>query len=162
MRDLAPRLRNRVQLTTDGHHAYLTAVHGAFNGEIDYAMLVKLYGNVPTGEARYSPPACIGTRTEIKHGEPDPAHISTSYIERQNLTMRMSMRRFTRLTNGFSKKCANLEHAIALHYVHYNFVRVHKTLRCTPAMEAGISSRLWTYRDIAELLERAESTEVAA
>lgn len=161
MTDLAGRLANRVQLTTDGHHAYLTAVHGAFGGEIDYAMLVKLYGNAPTDEARYSPPACIGTRTEVKYGEPDAAHISTSYVERQNLTMRMSMRRFTRLTNGFSKKCANLEHAIALHYVHYNFVRVHKTLRCTPAMEAGIATRLWTYRDIAELLERAEARDAA-
>jgi len=160
MTDLAGRLANRVQLTTDGHHPYLEAVYRGFGTEIDYAMLVKLYGKADE-ETRYSPPTCLGARKEIKRGTPDPAHISTSYVERQNLTMRMSMRRFTRLTNGFSKKCANLEHALALHYVHYNFVRIHKTLRCTPAMEAGISSRLWTVRDIAELLERAEARDAA-
>ncbi len=161
MRDVASRLANRVQLTTDGHHAYLTAVHPAFDGDVDYAQLIKLYGKGEGDEARYSPPQCLGTRTEIRYGDPDEAHISTSYVERQNLTMRMGMRRFTRLTNGFSKKCENLAHAIALHYVHYNFVRIHKTLRCTPAMEAGISSRLWTNRDIAELLERHEIERAA-
>jgi len=161
MRDVARRLANRVQLTTDGHHAYLTAVHPAFEGDVDYAQLIKLYGKGEGDDSRYSPPQCLGTRTEIRYGDPDEAHISTSYVERQNLTMRMGMRRFTRLTNGFSKKCENLAHAIALHYVHYNFVRIHKTLRCTPAMEAGISSRLWTNRDIAELLERHEVERAA-
>ena len=154
MQDLAARLTHRVQLTTDGHHAYLSAVGLSFATGIDYAQLIKLYGAAPEGETRYSPAKCLGTRTEIRQGDPDPDHISTSYAERQNLTMRMGMRRFTRLTNGFSKKVANLEHALALHYVHYNFVRIHKTLRCTPAMEAGVTDRLWTVRDIAALLER--------
>jgi IS1 family transposase len=161
MKDLAGRLRNRVQLTTDGHRAYLVAVAQAFEDEIDYATLVKLYGTEPAGEARYSPPKCVGTRKEVKWGEPDEAHISTSYIERQNLTMRMGIRRFTRLTNAFSKKVENLEHALALHYVHYNFVRIHKTLRCTPAMEAGVTDRLWTVRDIAALLEATETQRAA-
>jgi IS1 family transposase len=153
MTDLAARLTNRVQLTTDGHKAYLYAVSGAFGVDnIDYAMLVKLYGTTIEGEkpntreTRYSPPICLGARPEPKFGDPDPEHISTSYAERQNLTMRMGMRRFTRLTNAFSKKVENLKHALALHYVHYNFVRIHKTLRCTPAMEAGITDRLWTAR----------------
>jgi IS1 family transposase len=169
MRDLSDRLVHRVQLTTDGHRAYLVAVANAFgSANIDYAMLVKLYGSPAIGErpdtreTRYSPPICTGTRTEVKFGDPDPDHISTSYAERQNLTMRMGMRRFTRLTNAFSKKLENLEHALALHYVHYNWVRIHKTLRCTPAMEAGIADRLWTVRDIAELLERAEVEKPAA
>ena len=167
MRDLAARLANRVQLTTDGHKAYLAAVATSFNAEIDYAMLVKLYGetlseNPVTRETRYSPPVCVGTRTEVKIGDPDPDHISTSYAERQNLTMRMGMRRFTRLTNAFSKKVENLEHALSLHYVHYNFVRIHKTLRCTPAMAAGVSERLWSMRDVAELIEKAEEEKRAA
>lgn len=157
MTDLASRLTHRVQLTTDGHNAYLEAVDAAFANQIDYAMLVKIYGTPPEGEKRYSPPECLGARATVITGDPDPAHISTSYVERQNLTMRMSMRRYTRLTNAFSKKVANLEHALALHYMHYNFVRVHKTLRCTPAMEAGVTDRLWTARDIAALLERAEA-----
>src|SRR5882724_6615611 len=161
MQDLAGRLRERVQLTTDGHHAYLSAVGLSFGREIDYAMLVKLYGAEPAGEARYSPPKCIGTRTEVKQGDPDPEHVSTSYAERQNLNMRMGMRRFTRLTNAFSKKVENLEHALALHYVHYNFVRIHKTLRCTPAMEAGVCDRLWTVRDIAALLEHDKQVRAA-
>jgi hypothetical protein len=156
MQDLAARLRYRVQLTTDGHSAYLSAVEDAFGGQIDYAMLVKLYGTGPAEEGRYSPPICTGTKRRIIEGDPDKAHISTSYVERQNLTMRMSMRRFTRLTNAFSKKVSNLEHALALHYVHYNFVRIHKSLRVTPAMAAGVSDRLWSVRDIAELLERHE------
>src|SRR5207249_10526886 len=127
MQDLAERLRGRVQLTTDGHHAYLSAVGLSFGREIDYAMLVKLYGAEPVGEARYSPPKCIGTRMEVKQGDPDPEHISTSYAERQNLNMRMGMRRFTRLTNAFSKKCENHEHMIGLYYAFYNFARVHQT-----------------------------------
>jgi IS1 family transposase len=162
MSDLASRLRYRVQLTTDGHRAYLDAVDQAFGfHQIDYAMLVKVYGAPPEAEKRYSPPECIGAEIRPIAGAPDPAHISTSYVERQNLTMRMSMRRFTRLTNAFSKKVANLEHALALHYVHYNFVRIHKTLRCTPAMEAGLVDRLWTVRDITTLLEAAEAQTAA-
>ena len=159
MMDLAGRLTHRVQLTTDGHRAYLEAVDLAFGfHQIDYAMLVKLYGAAPEGETRYSPAKCIGARADVVAGDPDPDHVSTSYVERQNLTMRMSMRRFTRLTNGFSKKVENLEHALALHYVHYNFARIHKTLRCAPAMEAGVSDRLWSVRDIAALLEQAEAS----
>jgi IS1 family transposase len=162
MSDVASRLRGRIQLTTDGYAAYLSAVDGAFGRDIDYAMLIKLYGADPEpGTVRYSPPKCIGTRVEEIMGYPKAEHISTSYVERQNLTMRMSMRRFTRLTNAFSKKVENLEHALALHYVHYNFVHIHKTLRCTPAMEAGVCDRLWTVRDIATLLERAEAKDAA-
>jgi IS1 family transposase len=161
MRDLAGRLSNRVQLTTDGHHAYLSAVSESFGQDIDFAQLIKIYGAAPEGETRYSPAKCLGARPEVRWGDPDPEHISTSYAERQNLTMRMGMRRFTRLTNAFSKKVENLEHALALHYVHYNFVRIHKTLRCTPAMEAGVADRLWTAQDIVRLLE-AEDVERAA
>jgi IS1 family transposase len=162
MSDLAARLTHRVQLTTDGHRAYLEAVDMAFGfHQIDYAMLVKQYGVPKDADHRYSPPECIGMEIVPVAGDPDPDHISTSYVERQNLTIRMSMRRFTRLTNGFSKKVANLEHALALHYVHYNFVRIHKTLRCSPAMEAGIAHRLWTMRDIAELLERVGTKRAA-
>ena len=162
MQDLAGRLTNRVQLTTDGHHAYLSAVHAGFGQDIDFAQLIKIYGASPEGETRYSPAKCLGARSEVRWGDPDPEHISTSYVERQNLTMRMGMRRFTRLTNAISKKVANLEHALALHYVHYNFVRIHKTLRCTPAMEAGIADRLWTVRDIAALLEEPQRADRAA
>ena len=153
MQDLASRLARRVQLTTDGHRAYLNAVDDAFANQIDYAMLVKLYGPAPEGEKRYSPAQCVGTQQRVVAGRPDPKHISTSYVERQNLTMRMSMRRFTRLTNGFSKKLANLKHAVALHYMHYNFARIHKTLRVTPAMEAGIESHVWDIEEILSLLD---------
>jgi IS1 family transposase len=153
MQDLARRLRYRVQLTTDGHRAYLEAVEGAFGSEIDYAMLIKLYGTPPERETRYSPVECIGTQTQRIMGHPDEAHISTSYIERQNLTMRMAMRRFTRLTNAFSKKVENLQHAVSLHFMHYNFARTHATLRVTPAMEAGISQHVWTLHEIVGLLE---------
>lgn len=144
--DLAARLANRVQMTSDGLRVYVEAVEGAFGSEIDFAQLVKLYGHEITTspEARYSPPICIGARKTRITGQPDPAHISTSFAERQNLTMRMSMRRFTRLTNGFSKKLANHKAAIALHFMHYNFTRIHQTLRVTPAMEAGISDHVWT------------------
>jgi IS1 family transposase len=150
--DLAERLTNRVQLTTDGHRAYLEAVEDAFGGDIDYAMLIKLYGSSQE-ETRYSPAQCIGSRREPIAGEPDPEHISTSFVERQNLTIRMNMRRFTRLTNGFSKKVANLMHAISLHFVYYNFVRIHQTLRVTAAMEAGIAESPMEIRDITLLTE---------
>lgn len=153
MQDLAGRLKNRVQLTTDGHKAYLTAVDAAFGGNIDYAMLVKLYGPDPEGEKRYSPATCIGTETSVITGAPDPWHVSTSFAERQNLTMRMSMRRFTRLTNAFSKKVENLMHAVALHFMWYNFGRVHKTLKTTPAVAAGVAGHVWTLEEIVGLLD---------
>jgi IS1 family transposase len=152
MCDLAERLKNRVQLTSDGHRAYLTAVEDAFVGEIDYATLTKLYGQ-ESSEQRYSPAPVVGCQLAVINGNPDPRHISTSFIERQNLTMRMQMRRFTRLTNGFSKKIENLHWAVALHFVHYNFCRIHQALRMTPAMKAGISTRLWEIDDIVELIE---------
>jgi IS1 family transposase len=150
--DLASRLKNRVMLTTDGLKCYLEAVEGAFGCDIDYAMLIKIYGKAQD-EIRYSPPECLSTHTEVISGYPFPPMISTSYVERQNLTMRMSMRRFTRLTNAFSKKLENLRHAIALHFMYYNFVRIHQTLRCTPAMEAGVSKKLWSIEDIVALLD---------
>ncbi|HEY5042904.1 MAG TPA: IS1 family transposase [Verrucomicrobiae bacterium] len=152
MHDLAGRLAHRVQLTTDGHRPYLTAVENAFGADIDYAQLVKIYGAERAGEARYSPAQCMGARKATITGSPDRAHISTSHTERQNLTMRMQMRRFTRLTNAFSKKIENHEAAIALHYMHYNFARVHQTLRVTPAMEAEIAKHVWTLEEIVGLL----------
>lgn len=157
MYDLASRLANRVQLTTDGHRVYLQAVEQAFGNDVDYAMLVKLYSSDRgEGEVRYSPAECIGTRETKIVGQPNPAHISTSFVERQNLTMRMAMRRFTRLTNAFSKKIENLQHSVALHYMWYNFVRVHKTLRVTPAMEAGLSNHVWSIEEIVRLLDVEE------
>ena len=154
MMDLASRLKHPVQLTTDGLKSYLQAVEDAFGGNIDYAMLIKIYGpSSDTGTSRrYSPPDVIEVKIEVIEGCPDLKHISTSYVERQNLTMRMSMRRFTRLTNGFSKKVENLEHAVSLHFMYYNFGRIHKTLRVTPAMEAGISDHVWTLEEIASLV----------
>lgn len=155
MKDVASRLTNRVQLTTDGHKAYLQAVENAFGSNVDYAMLVKLYGE-PKGESserRYSPGECCGAIKGAVCGNPDETKISTSYVERQNLTMRMGMRRFTRLTNGFSKKIANHEHAIAIHYMYYNFGRIHKSLRVTPAMEAKVSDRVWNFEDIVNLAD---------
>jgi len=154
MSDVAKRLIMRVQLTTDGLKAYLIAVEDAFGCEIDYAQLVKIYGVSPEGEKRYSPAECLGCEKHAVTGFPDPKHISTSYVERQNLTMRMSMRRFTRLTNAFSKKVENLEAAVALHFMWYNFGRVHQTLRVTPAMEAGVSDHVWSVREIVALLEK--------
>jgi IS1 family transposase len=153
--DLASRLTHRVQLTTDGHKPYLEAVEGAFGGDIDYAMLIKLYGNVPgnTSEARYSSGECVGIEKRIIVGDPDKAHIASSYAERQNLTMRMRMRRFTRLTNAFSKKIENLEGAVALHYMHYNFARRHQTLRVTPAQAAGVDRHLWSIEEIVGLID---------
>lgn len=151
--DLGRRLAHRIQLTTDGHRAYIGAVDKVFGIGVDYAMLVKLYG-APEGQAqerRYSPATCSGAIKGTVVGNPDEAYISTSHVERQNLTMRMSMRRFTRLTNGFSKKIENHEHAVALHFMYYNFGRIHKTLRVTPAMEAGISDHVWSLEEIAGL-----------
>lgn len=143
MDDVKARLANRVQLTTDGHKAYLEAVEEAFGADVDYAQLIKLYGAAPeSAKGRYSPADCTGIKKVKIEGEPDIDHVSTSYVERQNLTMRMSMRRFTRLTNGFSKKIDNHIHMLSLYFVHYNFCRIHKTLKVTPAMEAGISDTL--------------------
>jgi IS1 family transposase/lambda repressor-like predicted transcriptional regulator len=160
MRDLASRLANKVQLTTDGHKIYLEAVEGAFGNDIDYAMLVKTYeGDSGKGpETRYSPAHCTGTREIRITGDPDPEHISTSHIERQNLTMRMSMRRFTRLTNGFSKKVENHKAAVAFYMMWYNFARIHLSLRVTPAMEAGVADHVWSAKEIATLTD----TEVLA
>lgn len=153
MKDLAGRLKNRIQLTSDGHRAYLSAVEDAFGANIDYAQLVKLYGAPLEEDTRYSPAECLGTVVCEVSGDPDPKYISTSYVERQNLTMRMCMRRFTRLTNAFSKKVENHVHAVALHYMHYNFCRIHQTLRVTPAMAAGVTNRVWSVEDIAVLLD---------
>jgi len=159
MQDLAGRLANRVQLTTDGHRAYLEAVEGAFGADVDYAMLVKLYGDTPNAgpERKYSPNVCLGARPTTVAGDPDLAHVSTSYVERQNLTMRMSMRRFTRLTNGFSKKLKNLGHAVALHFMYYNFGRIHQSLRITPAMAASVSDHVWSLEEIAALADQENS-----
>ena len=153
LNDLKRRLINRVQLTTDGHRKYLDAVDDVFGDNIDYAMLVKLYGSDPEGDKRYSPSECLGTETHVIKGNPDPKQISTSFVERQNLTMRMNMRRFTRLTNGFSKKVDNLRHAVALHFMYYNFARVHKTLGVTPAMAAGITDHVWAINEIIALTD---------
>lgn len=146
---------SRVQLTTDGLRTYLGAVDDAFGGDIDYATLVKMYGKPPGSKTynRYSPAEVTGCQLAVIQGNPDRRHISTSYVERQNLTMRMQMRRFTRLTNGFSKKIENLHYAVALHFMHYNFCRIHKSLRVTPAMEAGVSDRLWEIDDLIDLLD---------
>jgi len=157
MNDVARRLANRVQLTSDGHKAYLEAVEGAFGADVDYAQLVKLYGSSPdSAKGRYSPAECTGARKVKVEGNPDMKHVSTSYVERQNLTMRMHMRRFTRLTNGFSKKVENHAYAVALHYMYYNFVRLHGKVRVTPAMQAGVTDRLWEIGDIVALVEAAD------
>ncbi len=156
MDDLRSRLANRVQLTSDGHKPYLEAVEGAFGGDVDYAQLVKIYGKAKDGEKRYSPPTCIGARKRSVEGKPDPAHVSTSYVERNNLTMRMSMRRFTRLTNAFSKKIENHTHSVALHFMYYNFCRQHKSLEgISPAMAAGVTERLWDIEDIVRIIDGA-------
>ncbi|MBX9659310.1 MAG: IS1 family transposase [Nitrospiraceae bacterium] len=150
MDDLRARLANRVQLTTDGHKAYLEAVEGAFGADVDYAQLVKLYGSIGGDgpEKRYSPAECTGAKKVRREGNPDIAHVSTSYVERMNLSIRMQNRRFTRLTNAFSKKLDNHIHALALYFAFYNFCRIHKSLRVTPAMAAGLTDRLWTLEDI--------------
>ena len=142
----------RPQITTDAHRPYLQAVEDAFGAEVDYAQLHKIYGAPTPDESRYSPATCIGCEMKTVIGDPDPKHVSTSFVERQNLTMRMSMRRFTRLTNGFSKKLENHGHAVALYFMHYNFCRVHKTLRVTPAMEAGITDHVWSFDELVALL----------
>ena len=154
--DLKNRLANRVQLTTDGLKCYLEAVEGAFGADIDYAQLVKIYGS-SQDEVRYSPAECIGCETKIIQGKPDPKNISTSYVERQNLTMRMTTRRFTRLTNGFSKKVENHAYAVAFYTMHYNFCRILQTLRCTPAMESGITDHVWSLEEIIGLLPEPKS-----
>lgn len=151
VQDLAGRLANRVQLTSDGHAPYLHAVENAFGGDIDFAILHKIYGQTSEGQRRYSPPQCLGAEKRRITGNPDIKHVSTSYVERQNLTMRMHMRRFTRLTNAFSKKVKNHVHAISLHFMFYNFARIHKTLRVTPAMEAGVTNHVWTIEEIVRL-----------
>jgi IS1 family transposase len=153
LQDLKDRLAGRIQLTTDGHRAYLAAVSEVFDWVIDYAMLVKQYGTPPQGtpERRYSPAECIGAVKNVVSGQPDQKHISTSYAERSNLTLRMGCRRFTRLTNAFSKKVENHAHAVALHMMHYNFARIHKTLRVTPAMQAGVAKHAWSLEEIAAL-----------
>ena len=153
MHDLADRLSNRVQLTTDGHRPYLEAVESAFGEDVDLAQLVKVYGSDPETEKRYSPAKCLGCNAKTVTGGPNPKHVSTSYVERQNLTMRMSMRRFTRLTNAFSKKVDNHAAAVALYFMYYNFVRIHKTLRTSPAQAAGVTEKLWEIEDIVQLLE---------
>jgi IS1 family transposase len=152
-RDVADRLANRVQLTSDGHRAYLAAVDAAFGGNVDYAMLVKIYGASNEPDTRYSPAICAGCKTEVQAGSPDPDYVSTSYVERQNLTMRMSMRRFTRLTNAFSKKIENHEHAVALHYFHYNFIRKHQTIKTTPAVAAGLANKALTVLELVQMIE---------
>jgi hypothetical protein len=152
--DLAKRLANRVQLTSDGHRAYLDAVDAPFGGQVDCTMLVKLYGPDPEGERRYSPAKCVGCGRRVVSGKPDREHMSTSYAERQNVTMRMG--RLTRLTNAFSKKVENHAHAVALHFMHYNFARIHQTLRSTPAMKAGVTDHLWSIKEIVLLLECEE------
>jgi IS1 family transposase len=150
--DLSDRLANRVQLSSDALAAYVDATERAFGADVDYGQIVKFYEAEPVGRGRYSPPHVVGAERSVIVGNPDQAHISTSLIERQNLTMRMSMRKFTRLTNAFSKKIENLRAAVSLHFAHYNFVRVHRSLRVTPAMEAGVSDRLWSLNDLVELV----------
>lgn len=162
VRDVHQRLANRVQITSDGHRPYLAAVDAIFGEDVDYAMLVKMYGADPQAETRYSPAKCIGARKEPRIGSPDPKHISTSYAERQNLTMRMHMRRFTRLTNAFSKKLENHAYAVALHQMFYNFTRIHQTLRVTPAMAAGVTDRLWDMNDVVQVLEDWEADMATA
>jgi IS1 family transposase len=163
MADLKNRLANRVQITTDGHQSYVAAMGLTFGNDVDWAQLQKIYAPDSSGERRYSPPVCTGTKVRVLKGDPDPSRVSTSYVERQNLTMRMGMRRFTRLTNGFSKKVENLAHAVSLHYMHYNFARVHssltitdehgKTVKRTPAMAAAVADHVWSLQEIAGLLD---------
>src|SRR5208282_587929 len=159
MLDVASRLTNRVQLTTDGFGVYIRAVEEAFENDIDYAMLIKKYGEAPEAEKRYSPAICVGADRQVVHGDPDPDHISTSYVERQNLSMRMGIRRFTRLTNAFSKKVENHMHALSIYFMHYNFVRIHQTLRVTPAMQAGVTDRLLSLEDMVGIVDEWEASD---
>jgi len=160
MRDLSGRLVNRVQLTSDGHKAYLSAVERHFGNDIDYAMLVKHYGPAPEGpQRRYSPAECVGTTVGTVTGRPDQRHISTSFAERANLSMRMGIRRFTRPTNAFSKKIKNHFYALAIYFMHYNYVRIHHTLRVTPAMAANVSAKLWSMDDVVAMIEEWEATQ---
>jgi IS1 family transposase len=161
MDDLAPRLASRVQLTSDGHKPYLEAVEGAFGGDIDYAMLVKIYGATPEGQRRYSPAQCQGAIKHRVEGNPDLKHVSTSFVERQNLNIRMGNRRMTRLTNAFSKKAENHAHMMAIYFMHYNFVRIHQTLKVTPAMAAGVTPKLWEMSDMVKVLEDWETSNEA-
>jgi IS1 family transposase len=163
MDDVASRLVRRVQLTSDGLSSYPPVIEAAFKGKVDYAQLVKVFGleGSTVGTGRYSPPACVGSTSHIVSGTPDPKHIATSYVERQNLTMRMSMRRFTRLTNAFSKKFENHAHSVAIHFMHYNFVRIHQTTRVTPAMAAGVTDKLWEIADMVRVLEEWETPKSA-
>ncbi|MGO8868645.1 MAG: IS1 family transposase [Alphaproteobacteria bacterium] len=160
--DLAGRLRNRVQLTSDGHRPYLEAIEGAFGNDVDYAQLVKIYGEAPEGERRYSPVECLAAVPHKVTGNPDPKHISTSFAERQNWTVRTNMRRYTRLSNGFSRKLQNHAAAVALNYFAYNFIKIHRTLRMTPAMAAGVTKRLWEVSDLVALWEAYENGEALA
>lgn len=157
LEDLASRVAGRIQLSTDGHPMYEGTVGPAFGGKVDWAVIQKTYASDPNQGGKYSPPICTGTKTKVLKGDPDPDRISTSYVERQNLTMRMGMRRFTRLTNGFSRKVENLAHAVSLHFLHYNFARPHKTLKepypRTPAMAAGVADHIWSLEEIAALLD---------
>jgi IS1 family transposase len=156
MGDVASRIDSRIQITTDGHKAYADAVEGAFGMDVDYAMLIKLYGS-DSFDTKYSPGECIGTQKAVLQGNPDPKHISTSYVERQNLTMRMSIRRFTRLSNGFSKKLQNHEASVALYFMYYNFCRIHQTTRVTPAMEAGLTDHVWSIAEMASIVPESEA-----
>ena len=161
--DLSRRLTNRVQLTTDGHRVYLTAIELAFGSNVDYAMLVKIFGKDPReSEKRYSPAQCTGIQMAVVTGNPNPKHISTSYVERQNWTVRTAMRRYTRLSNGFSRKVENHAAAVALHYFAYNFIKQHRTLRVSPAMAAGVADRLWEVSDLVDLWEAEERAKLAA
>ena len=159
--DLKDRLANRIQLTSDGHRPYLEAVEGAFGSEVDYAMLIKLFGKSLDRDNRYSPPRCIGVRRRRIKGKPDRKLVSTSFVERQNMTLRMQNRRFTRLTNAFSKKIENHRYALAIHFMHYNFCRIHQTLRVTPAMEAGIAKHVWSCEELAALPVSSRQTTSA-
>lgn len=153
--DLASRLANRVQITSDGHRAYVEAVEAAFGTEVDFAQLIKIYGQTSEGQKRYSPPECIGCERHRVNGKPDEKHVSTSFVERQNLNIRMGLRRFTRLTNAFSKKIENHVYGLAVYFMHYNFVRIHQTLRITPAMAAGVSQKLWSMEDVIRMIDNA-------
>lgn len=160
--DLANRLSNCVQLTSDGHRVYLSAVEAAFGSDVDYAMLVKMFGNDAEAETRYSPAECTGIQSAVITGRPDPNHISTSYVERQNWSVRTAVRRYTRLSNGFSRKIENHAAAVALHYFAYNFITIHRTLRVTPAMAAGVTDKLWDVSDLVALWEAEETAKRAA